>query len=139
MYIFCFIFTLWKTLHIPNIYIEKCGEKSTIYFCTYTLCNRQWNRICKMLFLQKALFPIFLPWYTLPSCGERLHTHIWAKAILKMFVYYFRRRLLILINIPKISREPVTTSWQQTTNPRSWFLFAKFAVCFKLLKTDFLN
>ena len=45
-----------NTLYIPNIYVEKCGEKNTIYFCTYTLCNRQWNGICKMLFLQKALF-----------------------------------------------------------------------------------
>ena len=56
--------------------LKNAVKKSTIYFCTYTLCNRQWNGICKMLFLQKALFPIFLPWrYTLPSCGERLHTY----------------------------------------------------------------
>ena len=88
---------IWNT---PNIYVEKCGEKSTIYFCTYTLCNRQWNGICKMLFLQKALFSYLFTLVAIYAAILRrtlTYTHL-GKSHFED-VYSFIRCLLILINI----------------------------------------
>ena len=88
---------IWNT---PNIYVEKCGEKSTIYFCTYTLCNRQWNGICKMLFLQKALFSYLFTLVAIYAAILRrtlTYTHL-GKSHFED-VYWFIRCLLILINI----------------------------------------